>query len=92
MLCSRNDIKGMASGQLNVAGAVNLGLKAEVEKLAKTFSEHGTVEISYYATDIPDAMPTDVEKFHDVIAGYTERMDKTGVPLEVSNIWHHIIQ
>ena len=83
---SREQIKGNATGKLNV-GAVNAGLKASLDKLSAECNDILDIAINYYATDLPDKLPTTMEDLVSVIENFPSRLKKLnagkGIPMKV---------
>ena len=82
----REDIKGRAEGQLNVA-AVNVGLKAELQKLSTECAKGSDLEVNYYSTGLPDKLPIDIEELTELIENFPSRMKSInagkGIPVTV---------
>ena len=83
---SREQIKGDAEGQLNI-GAVNAGLKASLDKLSAECNDVSDIAIKYYATDLPDKLPTTVEDLVLLIEKFPSRLknlnDGKEIPISV---------
>ena len=83
---SREQIIGNATGELNV-GAVNAGLKASLNKLSAECNDILDIAINYYATDLPDKLPTTMEDLVSVIENFPSRLKKLnagkGIPMKV---------
>ena len=79
-------IKGNAEGELNV-GAVNAGLKASLDKLSAECNDIADIAIKYYATDLPDKLPTTMEDLVLLIEKFPSRLknlnDGKGIPISV---------
>lgn len=98
----REQIKGNAEGELNI-GVVNAGLKASLNKLSEDCNDASEISIKYYATDLPDKLPTTLEGLVELIENFPSRLmginDGKGVPLQVriqytevtQHIWHFVI-
>ena len=82
----RKDIKGRAEGQLNVT-AVNVGLKAELQKLSTECAKETDLEVNYYSTGLPDKLPINIEELTELIENFPSRMKDInagkGVPVTV---------
>ena len=82
----RMDINGRAEGQLNVT-AVNVGLKAELEKLSTECAKETDLEVNYYSTGLPDKLPINIEELTELIENFPSRMKDInagkGVPVTV---------
>ena len=70
---SREQIKGDAEGQLNI-GAVNAGLKASLDKLSAECNDVSEFAINYYATDLPDTLPTTMADLVLLIEKFPSRL------------------
>ena len=83
---AREDIKGKAEGQLNVA-AVNVGLKAELQKLSTECANGLDLEVNYYSTGLPDKLPINIEGLTELIENFPSRMKDInggkGIPVTV---------
>ena len=83
---SREQIIGNAEGELNV-GAVNARLKASLDKLSAECNDISDIAINYYATDLPDKLPTTMEDLVSVIENFPSRLKKLndgkGIPMKV---------
>ena len=82
----RMDINGRAEGQLNVT-AVNVGLKAELQKLSTECAKETDLEVNYYSTGLPDKLPINIEELTELIENFPSRMKDInagkGVPVTV---------
>ena len=82
----RMDINGRAEGQLNVT-AVNVGLKAELQKLSTACAKETDLEVNYYSTGLPDKLPINIEELTELIENFPSRMKDInagkGVPVTV---------
>ena len=82
----RKDINGRAEGQLNVT-AVNVGLKAELQKLSTECAKETDLEVNYYSTGLPDKLPINIEELTELIENFPSRMKDInagkGVPVTV---------
>ena len=82
----REDIKGRAEGELNVS-AVNVGLKAELQKLSTECAKGSDLEVNYYSTGLPDKLPINIEGLTDLIENFPSRMKDInagkGIPVTV---------
>ena len=83
----RNQIKGKVEGNLDVVGGANLGLKAALDKLSKECNNVTDISIRYYATDLPDRLPTTIDELLSLIENFPSRLksinDGRGIPVEV---------
>ena len=87
-LCSfRLDIQGSAAGDIT-AGAVNVSLKAQLKTLATQCSDLSDVAINYYATELPDRLPTTLDSLVQLIEQFPSRLkninDGKGIPIQVT--------
>ena len=82
----RMDINGRAEGQLNVT-AVNVGLKAELQKLSTECAKETDLEVNYYSTGLPDKLPINIEELTELIENFPSSMKDInagkGVPVTV---------
>ena len=83
---SREHIRGSAEGQLNLK-VVDAGLKASLNKLSSECSDVSDIAIKYYATDLPDKLPTTLEGLVSLIEEFPSRLksinDGKGIPMQV---------
>ena len=82
----RQDIEANAKGSIDT-GAFTVGLQGEFKKLKNLCTSTSDTQITYYATDLPNELPTDMDKLIEVINGFISRvnaMEGLGVPLEVN--------
>lgn len=79
------DIGGSASGAVK-AGAVDVSLKAQLEKLTSECSSLSDISIKYYATDLPPKAPTNLNELVRLIEDFPSRLEKInggkGIPLQ----------
>ncbi|XP_022799198.1 uncharacterized protein LOC111337206 isoform X2 [Stylophora pistillata] len=82
---SKEQIKGKAEGELNI-GVVNAGLKASLNKLSADCNDASEISIKYYATDLPDKLPTTMEGLVELIENFPSRLmginDGKGIPVQ----------
>ena len=82
----RNQIEGKAEGNLDVGGT-NLGLKAALDKLSKECNDVTDISIKYYATDLPERLPTTISGLLSWIENFPSRLksinDDRGIPVQV---------
>lgn len=82
----RENIKGRAEGELNVS-AVNVGLKAELQKLSSECAKGSDLEVNYYSTGLPDKLPINIEGLTELIENFPSRIkdinDGKGIPVTV---------
>ena len=83
----RNQIKGKAEGKLSVGGAAKVGLKAALDKLSIECNDVSDISIRYYATDLPDQLPTAMDELVSLIEDFPSRLksinDGKGIPMQV---------
>ena len=83
----RNQIKGRAEGKLDVSGGADVGLKAALHKLSTECSNVSDISIRYYATDLPDQLPTTMDGLVSLIEDFPSRLkdinDGKGIPMQV---------
>ncbi|XP_074611612.1 uncharacterized protein LOC141866092 isoform X3 [Acropora palmata] len=79
------DIQGSASGVVN-AKAVDVSLKAQLQKLTTECSALSDISIKYYSTDLPSKAPTNLNELVKLIEGFPSRLEKInegkGIPLQ----------
>lgn len=88
MFIRRGKIGGKAEGDLiKYVGAGNAGLKATLDKLSTECNDISDIDIKYYATDLPDKLPTTIKDLVSIIEEFPSRMkrsnDGKGVPMKV---------
>lgn len=83
----RNQIEGKAEGNLDVVRGTNLGLKAALDKLSKECNDVTDISIKYYATDLPERLPTTISGLLSWIENFPSRLksinDDRGIPVQV---------
>ena len=83
----RNEIKGSAEGKLDFGGGTDVGLKATLDKLSKECNDVSDISIRYYATDVPNRLPTTIDELMSLIENFPSRLesinDGKGVPMQV---------
>ena len=83
----RNQIEGKAEENLDVVGGINLGLKAALDKLSKECNDVTDISIKYYATDLPERLPTTISGLLSWIENFPSRLksinDDRGIPVQV---------
>ena len=83
----RNQIKGKVEGNLDVLGGANLGLKAALDKLSNECNDVTDISIKYYATDLPERLPTTISGLLSLIENFPSRLksinDGRGIPVQV---------
>ncbi|KAL9985832.1 hypothetical protein ACROYT_G008280 [Oculina patagonica] len=81
----KEHITGNVDGQLNLQG-VDAGLKASLDKLSSECSDVSDISIKYYATDLPDKLPTTLEGLVTLIETFPSRLkninDGKGIPMQ----------
>ncbi|KAL9985836.1 hypothetical protein ACROYT_G008285 [Oculina patagonica] len=79
------DIQGKAEGEIT-AQAADIGLRAELKKLTSTCKDTADISIKYYATDLPDKLPTTLNDLVKLIEEFPSRLkninDGKGIPLQ----------
>ena len=69
------------------AKAVDVSLKAQLEKLTTECSGLSDISIKYYSTDLPFKAPTNLDELVKLIEGFPSRLEKInegkGIPLQV---------
>ena len=87
MFVFREEIHGSAEGELSLS-AVNVGLKASLDKLSSECRSVSDITIKYYATDMPDKLPTTLEDLVSLIENFPSRLERInsgqGIPMNVS--------
>ncbi|PFX20179.1 putative protein PHLOEM PROTEIN 2-LIKE A3 [Stylophora pistillata] len=83
---SNDQIKGSAEGKLDVWGGVNVGLRDALDKLSQECNDVSDISIKYYATDLPDQLPTTMEGLVSLIEDFPSRLksinDGKGFPMQ----------
>lgn len=78
------DIKGRAEGNLTLQ-AVDVGLKAELQKLTSEFESLSDLEVNYYSTGLPNKLPITIDGLTQLIETFPSRMkeinDGKGIPI-----------
>ena len=68
-------------------GAVDVGLKASLNKLSAECNDVSDISIKYYATDLPGKLPTTLEGLVSLIEEFPSRLkginDGKGIPMQV---------
>ncbi|KAL9985830.1 hypothetical protein ACROYT_G008278 [Oculina patagonica] len=81
----KEHITANVDGQLNLQG-VDAGLKASLDKLSSECSDVSDISIKYYATDLPDKLPTTLEGLVTLIETFPSRLKKIndgrGIPMQ----------
>lgn len=79
--------RGSAGGDLSLPG-VNGGLKASLGKLSSQFNGASNIVIKYYATDMPDGLPTTLKDLVSLIENFPSRLkginNGKGIAMRVS--------
>lgn len=85
------NLTGKLDGGLDIQGAVNAGLEAQLKRLTSDCDNASDLSIEYYATDRPDKSPTNLEDLVKLIQEFPSRLEKInggqGVPIKVSFYW-----
>ena len=80
-------MQGKAEGKLPVHAVANVGLKAELKKLTSKCKDTANISIKYYATDLPDKLPTTLDDLVELIEAFPSRLKDInygkGIPLQV---------
>ena len=83
----REDINGRAEGELNASPAVDVGLKAELQKLSNECANGSKLELKFYSTGLPVKLPTNIEELTKEIENFPSRMKEVnkgkGIPVQV---------
>ncbi|XP_020609696.1 uncharacterized protein LOC110048245 [Orbicella faveolata] len=81
----RVDIHGGFDGPLNPLVA-NAELKASLDKLSSECNDVSDITIQYYATDMPDKLPTTLEDLESLIDNFPSRLERInngrGIPMK----------
>lgn len=84
----RKTMRGSAEGKLGLL-ILDAGLKDQLHKLSSECTDASDLEISYYATDQPDQLPTNVDDLVKLIETFPQRMkginEGCGVAIKVRN-------
>ena len=84
---NRLKLNGKADGGLDILGGVTAGLEAQLKKLTSDGDKESDLSIEYYATDLPDKNPTNVEDLVKLIQEFPSRLktinNGLGVPIKV---------
>lgn len=67
-------MRGSAGGDLSLP-VVNGGLRASLNKLSSQFNGATNIVIKYYATDMPDRLPTTVQDLVSLIENFPSRLE-----------------
>ena len=82
----RENIQGEAEGKLQM-GIVDAGLKAQLNMLSTACKDLSDMTIKYYATDLPDKLPTTLAGLVKLIEDFPSRLkninDGDGIPVKV---------
>lgn len=83
----RLNVKGKSDGDLDIGGSVTAGLEAQLNELTSSCDKESDLSIEYYATDLPDKNPTNVEDLVKLIQEFPSRLrtinNGRGVPIKV---------
>ena len=84
---NRWQLNGKAEGGLDIPGGMTAGLEAQLKKLTSDGDKESDLSIEYYATDLPDKNPTNVEDLVKLIQEFPSRLktinNGLGVPIKV---------
>ena len=84
----RLNLKGKSDGGLDIQGVATAGLEAQLNKLTSDCEKASDLSIEYYATDLPDKNPTNLEDLVKLIQEFPSRLrtinDGLGVPIKVN--------
>jgi len=85
--CYRSTLSGKYDGGLGFEGPINAGLEFQLKKLSSECDNASDLNIEYYATDMPDKNPTNLEDLVKLIQEFPSRLAKInegqGVPIQV---------
>ena len=83
----RLNVKGKSDGGLDIGGSVTAGLEAQLNELTSSCDKESDLSIEYYATDLPDKNPTNLEDLVKLIQEFPSRLrtinNGRGVPIKV---------
>ena len=92
----RFTLSGKTDGGLGVEGVVSAGLEAQLKKLCSDCNNASGLSIEYYATDLPDKNPTNLEDLVKIIQEFPSRLQQInkgqGVPIKVPFVFFFVIQ
>ena len=75
---------------MDIKSAIGVGLEAQLKKLSSECKNASDLCIEYYATDLPDKNPTNLEDLIKLIKEFPSRLGKInqgqGVPIKVGGI------
>ena len=80
-------MNGKFDGGLDIQGVVHAGLETQLKKLSSECDSASHLSIEYYATDLPEKNPTNLEDLVKLIQEFPSRLKKInegkGVPIQV---------
>ena len=83
----RLNVKGKLDRGLDSGGSMTAGLEAHINELTSNCDKESGLSIEYYATDLPDKNPTNVEDLVKLIQEFPSRLrtinNGRGVPIKV---------
>lgn len=83
----RLKLNGKSEGGLDIVRGVTAGLEAQLKRLTSDGDKESGLSIEYYATDLPDKNPTNVEDLVKLIQEFPSRLktinNGLGVPIKV---------
>ena len=81
------NLGGNSEGGLDIHGVVGAGLETKLNKLSSDCSGASDLSIEYYATDLPDKNPTNLQDLLTLIQEFPSRLKDInqghGVPIKV---------
>ena len=84
---NRLTLNGKSGGDLDILTGVTAGLETQLKKLTSDGDKESDLSIEYYATDLPDRNPTNVEDLVKLIQEFPSRLktinNGLGVPIKV---------
>ncbi|XP_068683033.1 uncharacterized protein [Montipora capricornis] len=82
----RTTMNGKFDGGLDIQGVVHAGLETQLKKLSSECDSASDLSIEYYATDLPEKNPTNLEDLVKLIQEFPSRLKKInegkGVPIQ----------
>ena len=83
----RLKLNGKSDGGLDILEVATAGLETQLKKLTSDGDKESDLSIEYYATDLPDKNPTNVEDLVKLIQEFPSRLktinNGLGVPIKV---------
>ena len=84
---NRLKLNGKSDGGLDIVRGVIAGLETQLKKVTSDGDKESDLSIEYYATDLPDKNPTNVEDLVKLIQEFPSRLrtinNGRGVPIKV---------